>query len=274
MKKCDTCHQSKGDTTKPVPTTRAHAPCLASGCHIDQFLSTGPRTQKEDLETYKEAVAFCSLCHTSTDGKAPPRFKKAKANALYENKVQANFHVEMDHFAHTKRTECSTCHSVDKSSFKLVENRPNHIECASCHDDSEKKPMTDCASCHSFPGPSVYFTKTRKASDVRICSEDPSKNKSPCFKHERTEHRFIGEESSPLECSSCHFMFKKQKHRGHKYQSLADIKHAPMMDNAKDLAHKNCGAGGCHKRQVDDSLGKGQCGQCHSKKAISSSLFN
>ncbi|MCP4444653.1 MAG: hypothetical protein GY811_04810 [Myxococcales bacterium] len=47
-----------------------------------------------------------------------------------------------------------------------------------------------------------------------------------------------------------------------------------MMDNARDMAHKNCGAAGCHKGNVDSSTGKAKCDQCHSKKFMSNSLFD
>lgn len=270
--KCDACHQAAtAETRAPVPTTRSHAPCLASGCHIDEFLSTGPRTKREEPENYASATEFCGVCHASKSGAPPSRFAKAKADALFESKVGANFHVEMNHRKHTTRTSCSGCHSVDPTSFELDKAGPGHKECGGCHDTEHKIPMSDCSACHASPGPTEYFTKTRKSSDVRVCAPD-TESKTPCFKHERTEHRFA--KDKPLECSSCHHMFKKKTHGGKSYVSLADVKSAPMMDNARDLAHKNCGAGGCHSRDVDDSQGKARCGACHSKKFMSSSLFN
>ncbi len=270
--KCDACHQAaEAETRAPAPTTRSHSPCLASGCHIDEFLSTGPRTKKEEPETYANAAKFCGVCHASKSGAPPSRFAKAKANALFESKIGANFHVEMNHHKHTTRTSCSGCHTVDPTSFQLDENGPGHKECGSCHDTEHAIPMSDCSTCHSAPGTNEYFTKTRKSSDVRVC-EVTQDSKKPCFKHERTEHRFA--KDKPLECSSCHYMFKKKKHSGKSYVSLADVKSAPMMDNARDLAHKNCGAGGCHSRDVDDSKGNARCGACHSKKFMSSSLFD
>jgi len=270
--KCESCHQAEQSVREaPVPTTRSHAPCLASGCHIDQFLSTGPRTKKEDPKAFAEATIFCAVCHNSSSGAPPSRFARAKADALFESKVGADYHVEMNHQKHTGRTNCSTCHVVDTKTFALVKGRPSHKECGSCHDSEHKLPMSQCATCHSDPGTTKYFTKTRKSSDVRVCEKnsDPSK---PCFKHERTEHRFAKE--APIECSSCHYMVNQKKHAGHSYESLADVKSAPIMDNARDMAHKHCGTSGCHKRDVDDSLGKARCGQCHSKKFMASSLFN
>ena len=270
---CNACHQAaQSETRAPEPTSRGHAPCLASGCHIDDFLSTGPRTKKEEPENFAKASVFCAVCHASKSGAPPSRFTKAKANALYESKAGANFHVEMDHHKHTTRVSCSGCHQVDPTSFQLVEAGPGHKECGNCHDSESEVPMTKCASCHSAPGTTEYFTKARKSSDVRVCTADGAPDK-PCFKHERTEHRFA-KDRSPIECSSCHYMFEKKSHSGNAYQSLADVKSAPMMDNAKDLAHKNCGASGCHNRDVDDSEGKAKCAQCHSKKFMSSSLFN
>lgn len=215
------------------------------------------------------AARFCSLCHKSKDGRPPDRFSKAKADALFENKVDADYHVEMDHQAHSLRAACSTCHVVDKQSFALT-RPPNHEECRGCH-DSSPKPMSNCASCHETPGPSEYVITARKPSDVRVCSS-AADDKRPCFKHERAEHRFRG--VTPVECSDCHFMFKKKKHRGASYQSLKDIKAAPLIDNGKDLAHKNCGSAGCHQQEVDDSAGKGRCTQCHSPQFMASSLVD
>lgn len=269
---CITCHASS-TANKPPPTTRGHAPCMNSGCHIDQFLSTGPRTKKEDPAAYKSAALFCASCHKSKSGEPPSRFAKAKADALYQDKIAADYHVEMDHLAHTELTACSTCHQVAPDTFELVAGGPNHQQCATCHEGSEQ-PMTNCASCHTAPGPSEYFTKTRKASDVRVCAPGTEDGR-PCFRHERTEHRFLPDQSADkgqLECSSCHFMFKKKSHQGMSYQTLADVKAAPMMHNKRDLAHKSCGVGGCHKREVDDSLGTGKCTQCHSAKFMANSL--
>ena len=130
--------------------------------------------------------------------------------------------------------------------------------------------MTDCGSCHTAPGPAAYFTKVRKSTDVRVCAENQD-SKRPCFKHERQEHRFQ-KDASPLECSACHFMFKKKNHGGSSYQMLADVKAAPMIDNGRDLAHKNCGSSGCHRSEVDDSMGTGKCKFCHSSQFMSNSL--
>lgn len=269
-KNCSHCH-IETDTARPAPTTRSHAPCLASECHIDEFLSTGPRTKKEDRGAFATAAEFCALCHKSRTGEPPRRFAKAPANALFEDKTTANFHVEMDHQAHSLRTRCSTCHVVDIQDFTLVAGRPNHLECKSCHDDSEQ-PMSDCEGCHRAPGPATYFTGTRKRSDVRVCVPGGNSTR-PCFKHERTEHRFQRDQS-PLECSSCHYMFKKKKYNGQHYTSLADIKAAPIIDNRRDMAHRSCGTSGCHKREIDDSMGTGKCGLCHSKQFMASSLID
>lgn len=268
IKSCSDCHGSSS-ADRPSPTTRSHAPCLASGCHVDAFLSTGPRAKKEAPEAYLAATQFCATCHSSKTGSPPSRFAKAKADALFESKLAADYHVEMNHREHSERTACSTCHQVSKESFTLVSGGPAHKACATCHQDSEQ-PMTNCKSCHSSPGPSEYFTKTRKGSDVRSCTDDTAKDR-PCFRHERTEHRFLADQT-PLECSSCHFMFKSKSHQGFKYETLADVKAAPVMHNKRDLAHQSCGSSGCHKREVDDSQGNGRCTQCHSAKFMANSL--
>src|SRR5690606_32425544 len=108
---CSKCH-TKGSANKPPPTTRSHAPCMSSGCHVDEFLSTGPRTKMEDPAAYKSAALFCASCHKSNSGEPPSRFAKAEADALYQNKIDADYHVEMNHLAHTELTDCSTCHRV------------------------------------------------------------------------------------------------------------------------------------------------------------------
>lgn len=267
---CSFCH-SDPLAARPAPTKGSHTPCLASGCHIDDFLSTGPRAKKDAPKAYAAAAEFCSVCHKSASGQPPKRFAKAPADSLYQNKDAANFHVEMNHQAHSSRTACSTCHVVDASTFKLVAGRPNHLECKGCHEDGEK-PMTKCTSCHSAPGPAAYFTKTRKPSDVRVCA-DGDKDGDRCFKHERTEHRF-SEDKTALECFSCHYMFRKKKNNGTSYTSIADVKAAPIIDNRRDMAHKSCGARGCHKREVDDSMGTGKCGFCHSKKFMAAGMFD
>jgi hypothetical protein len=87
------------------------------------------------------------------------------------------------------------------------------------------------------------------------------------------EHRFQ-EDKSPLECSSCHYMFKKKSNNGKSYTSLADVKAAPIIDNRRDMAHKSCGARGCHKREVDDSMGTGKCSFCHSKQFMAAGIFD
>lgn len=268
---CSLCH-SEASAARPAPTTRSHTPCLASGCHVDDFLSSGPRAKKDAPKAYAAAATFCSTCHKSASGEPPKRFAKAAADALFENKKGASYHVEMDHQAHSARTACSTCHVVDTKSFVLVKGRPNHLECRGCHEDDDEQPMSLCASCHSSPGPAQYFTKTRKASDVRSCSE-ATKAGRPCFKHERSEHRFRPDKT-PLECSSCHYMFRKKRNNGSSYTSIADVKAAPIIDNRRDMAHKNCGSRGCHKREVDDSMGTGKCGYCHSKQFMAAGMFD
>ncbi len=69
-------------------------------------------------------------------------------------------------------------------------------------------------------------------------------------------------------------MFKQKKHQGMSYESLKDVKAAPIMNNKRDLAHQSCGVGGCHKRDVDDSMGTARCTQCHSAKFMANSLAN
>lgn len=269
---CASCH-GNAEAAKPPPTTRSHAPCLNSNCHVKEFLSTGPKAKAKSPEAYKQAVAFCSLCHSTPKGEAPNRFSKAKADRMYASDTGSEFHVEMNHFAHTSRAKCSSCHVVDAASFALVSTAPAHNECRGCHDEESKVPMATCDGCHKSPGADQAFAKTRRKSDVRCCESLPPDAKQPCFKHERTEHRFA-KDSSPLECSSCHYMFKKKSHGGKSYVTIADIKAAPVMDNARDLAHKACGVGGCHRKEINSEMGNSRCDLCHSAKFMASGLFD
>jgi hypothetical protein len=266
LSKCTACHKDE-ESSRPAPTSKSHTPCLSAGCHIDDFLGTGPRTEAENPELFRKATAFCLSCHPSSKGRPPSRFAKVKATGMFADMSGANYHVEMNHLEHTKRATCSTCHVVDPSSFELVLDRPSHVECAKCHADSKKKPMSDCGNCHTEPGPKKYFTQTHKRSDVRVCTGNDSGD-PPCFKHERKEHRF-DRDDKPIECSACHYMVESAKHGGFSYKSLADLKAAPIIDNKGDMAHKKCGASGCHRSEVDDSSGRGKCKMCHSSKTIS-----
>ncbi len=286
---CASCHGDDPGGELAKPGKHGHQPCLSSGCHAEDFLSVGTRTQKKSPDRYTEAAQFCLGCHENRSSEvgqllAPTPYSHALANNLYRNNASPGHYVEMDHLEHAKRTECRTCHIVDDQSFALVPGGPGHDECASCHGDSEKKPMGECASCHKAGDAKTYFVPRSVSSDVRSCntsrfkdlvaSRKSSKARDiPCFEHEREGHRTTskGEE---VQCSDCHFMFLRKTYQKHNYQTLQEIKQAPLMDNSRDQAHRKCGASGCHRSQVDDSKGKGKCSMCHSSQSILGALID
>lgn len=252
-----------------------HRPCLDSGCHVREFLAVGESTRTADPARYAAATAFCQGCHGGT---APPaRHAQVTAPDVYCNNASPDYHIELSHYQHTRRTGCRDCHIVDNASFALVDKRPGHAECARCH-DSQPPLMSYCKSCHREPGPAAYFEPRSGGSDVRACESDShlalarKKGKRPdevaCFRHETEQHRF--RKGKALECGHCHFMIADQKRWGkQRYDSLKDVKSAPIIDNERDLAHQRCGDGSaCHARDVDDRRGKGRCTLCHSEKAF------
>ena len=107
---CESCHklQGKGANVLPVASV-GHKPCLDSGCHASDFISVGESTRKSNPERFNRALAFCRGCHT-WEGTGPSPHMAMKPNASYEKGEASDHHVEMDHFAHTKRTECASCH--------------------------------------------------------------------------------------------------------------------------------------------------------------------
>ena len=286
---CESCHklQGKGANVLPVASV-GHKPCLDSGCHASDFISVGESTRKSNPERFNRALAFCRGCHT-WEGTGPSPHMAMKPNASYEKGEASDHHVEMDHFAHTKRTECASCHPTHTRLSK-----PGHSECAGCHDGTEAPAMAQCESCHNTPGKKVYFAKKRKDSEVRTCGSEAHEktakrlgqqlSDTPCFQHETPEHRYWSSQpkkrtktwvrGEPLSCGQCHYMIESSRPwRGlrHKYQSLKDIKSGSVMDNKKDLAHKSCGEmPGCHKSDVNDSSGRAPCKKCHGNKTIES----
>jgi Class III cytochrome C family len=270
---CGACHGADRKGALAVPGRSGHQPCLASGCHVDDFLVVSDAAKKADPARYGAAASFCLGCHRSATGEAPRRFQKAAADNVYRGHPAPEHHVEMDHLAHTRQAGCRDCHVVDARSFQLVAGRPAHAECAKCHGESAP-PMSGCATCHTAPGPAAYFAGARRSSDVRSCSSGARPaEKGPCFLHERREHRFAGDQ--PLQCGSCHFMIADPKGwAGRKYRSLRDIAGAPIIHNQRDLAHQSCGAtAACHQRDVVDSRGTARCGLCHSKR-VTESIFD
>ncbi len=291
-KNCKDCHGADPKGALATPGKNGHQPCMASGCHVDDFLSVG-EARENNAERYAKAASFCQGCHASATGDAPQNFEKAAADNVYKNHPAPEYHVELDHFAHAERKQgkCRDCHVVDAESNELVPNAPGHLECAQCHNGKTAPAMAECATCHGTPGANQYFTKTREGSDTRACGSEEhrklaaSRGKSPeqvpCFKHERKEHRFWSKnpdsswaQGEALQCGHCHFMIADKstwKSLGGEYSSVQQIKASPIMDNDRDRAHKRCGeVRACHRSEVDDSRGTGKCTMCHDQKLVDS----
>ncbi len=291
---CADCHASDARGKLAAPGRQGHKPCLDSGCHVDHFLGVGETTRLSknpaDQKRYKAAVRFCRGCHSSAAGRAPPSFRRAEADRVFRDNPLPNFHVEMDHLAHTKKAKCRDCHVVDTESHSLKVNAPGHDECSRCHGDptnADAQSMGECAACHSRPGPQEYFTAQREDTEVRSCGSRThvqlararrrKLTEVPCFLHDSSSHRYRDEKSkTPLQCGHCHFMFADPKkwRRGESYRTIRDIKKAPVMNNKRDRAHRRCGdSRACHAGDVNDRLGTSRCTLCHSQKTIDDGLF-
>ena len=267
------CDPQRGKLTKPGQV--GHQPCLDSGCHVRDFLATGDRTRRESPRRYQKAAAFCAGCHA---GKTPPTSdSQPTVGNIYCDNDSPDYHIELNHLRHAGLTECRNCHLVGADNA-LQLNKPNHLECASCHTGKEAKPMSHCRTCHASPGPSGYFAARAKSTRtvVRSCGSPAHlkrakrRGKNPdqisCFKHETAGHRLKGD--APVQCSQCHYMVANRKYWSSKYryESLRDIKRARLIDNRRDRAHsKACGGSrACHARDVDDSSGGSEkCTLCH-----------
>jgi hypothetical protein len=285
---CATCHGDSATGELSPPGKVGHQPCLASGCHVDAFLESGERTRKADEAAWKKAVAFCLGCHTTP----PQNFQKAQADAVYRLHPSPEYHVEFDHFEHTKRSQCRDCHEVHP-----VLSQPAHPQCSNCHGD-EAHAMTECASCHQTPGKREYFDVQRGEREFRVrqCNSPghireaqrlkKTLEEVPCFRHETEQHRFWStdprrrdrwEKGEPLQCGHCHFMLEDQKTWAglkHSYRTIKEIKGAPLMDNDRDRAHNRCGdQAACHQREADGSFGTSHCTKCHEDKVVRS-LFH
>jgi hypothetical protein len=267
---CTQCHAVDSKGTVAAPAALGHSPCQNAGCHASDFVATGAKTLKSDPVRYQKAVAFCLGCHASATGQPPQAWTKAKPDAAFSG--PGDYHVEMNHLAHTALQACRDCHAVDGLSFKLLDNAPGHRQCITCHNGKPAGPgpMTQCSMCHKSPSEKQYFVSKRPDSDVRSCGAPGVAVSATCFKHERREHRFRAD-NTDLQCGSCHFMVADTGvWNGKSYKSIKDIKSAPIIENQKDRAHKACGSSGCHTADVNDGAGRARCGLCHSQKVLDS----
>jgi hypothetical protein len=255
-----------------------HSPCMTAGCHAQDFVNSGLPTAKPVERT--KAVSFCLGCHPSTKNEPPPAWTKPPAVAIATHGV-SEYHVEMNHFEHTKRTNCRTCHAVDDKSFALVADHPAHQECVICH-NKQKYPeftMEKCGLCHSTPSRQMFFPKVnRPHNNVRACNSEGYQalvrkhpgTKLTCFTHERKEHRFSAK-NEPVQCRDCHFMIEDAK-LGPKYNSITKIHELPVIEDDQGRAHAACGNNAaCHQREVPPNA-TSHCGKCHDDEVAGGAL--
>jgi hypothetical protein len=271
-KHCQDCHHSGPRHQLVAVGQQAHQPCLASGCHVSDFLVAGrPEAARDDR--YLRAVGFCLGCHPAGADGAPPRpHEKAQANHVFKGNARPDYHVEFNHYNHTEdRARCSHCHVVDEKTFALQLATPGHAECGECHGSSASPPMTACGNCHFTPGPTDYFVNKRPDTDVRSCDsprhaelEKRLGRSVPCFKHEREQHRM--RKGKPLECDACHFLIANKSSWTSKwrYETLLEVKSGPLLNNDRSEAHNRCGTSGCHQKDVHPS--RGDCTLCHARQ--------
>lgn len=287
---CSDCHGKELTGVLAKPAQNGHQPCMSSGCHVDDFLSSSAAAKKKDAEAYAKAAAFCLGCHSSEKGEPPKSYTKAVADNVYKNNSTTEFHVELDHFVHVgfKSVKCRDCHVVQGKDNLLQADSPGHRECSQCHTGkTDAHAMGKCAGCHTSPGTGEYFTESRKGSDTRACGTEAHKklakkrkkplDQVPCFKHETKEHRYWSknpksksnwEQGEALQCGHCHFMFadkKTWKSLKGKYESIKQIKASPIMDTAKGEAHERCGeVRACHGSDFSGDT----CTKCHESNSV------
>jgi hypothetical protein len=264
---CAKCHSVDDKGAVAPPAASGHAPCLA--CHAASFVATGPATRAKDPAAFAKATAFCLGCHESTGGTPPSPAKHQVANAaLRSYQLEREYHVELGHFEHTKRTGCRTCHVVDGTSLAMVPSAPGHAQCVTCH-NPQKFPgftMAKCAYCHQTPGRREFFHGSREHTDVRACDSEgyaalvaKAKDGKPvaCFRHERKEHRFTAD-GKELQCNTCHGVVATPA-----LQSVAALHTKPVIDNT-EAEHARCGSSSaCHARDFENKSGAKRCLLCH-----------
>ena len=265
---CNECHEPDPNGALVPVGKDGHAPCMDAGCHVTDFLSINKK-DKESTERYHRAVAFCLGCHQTEDGGPPVNYKKAEATNAFVGNDNPGYHVELDHADHIDRAKCTECHVVDERTYEAL-YKPGHAQCAKCHSagaqGAGKTPtMGLCSGCHDDPGRNEFFASaTRKELDLKSCDSewrdemtDEEKDATPCFRHERKEHRFDSD-GAKLQCDTCHYMVSKNKD---KFRSIQQIKGQQIIDGTS--MDNYCSAKGCHPDV--DSTKPGKCERCHHK---------
>jgi Class III cytochrome C family len=283
---CETCHDVDAKGQVSPPAALGHSPCQSVACHAAYFVGVGAKAGKADPARYAKATAFCLGCHDSKDGAPPSPWQKPTTNAALRSfQYEREYHVEMNHFEHTHRTECGSCHVVDDKSFALVGSAPGHAQCVTCHSPQKSAPftMSKCGICHDKPARAEFFQVSRPQTDVRACGSEGHAalearlhHAVSCFRHERAEHRTA--EGKALSCAACHYMVGDKSKWGEKddkpksgsrtYQSLKDLHTQPVIDNSQDREHKSCGQStACHQVDVDAARAGAKCSLCHAEKS-------
>jgi hypothetical protein len=279
MSQCATCHAVDATGTVVPPAAIGHSPCLAAKCHASEFVSTGASVRSKDPAGYAKATAFCLGCHDSTDGSPPSPAQAHVANAVLRSyQLELEYHVELNHFEHTKRVECRACHAVDPKSFALATEAPGHAQCVTCH-NAKKFPdftMAKCAYCHQQPGRASFFHASRPRTDVRACGSEGhaalvgkfgSDGKGvACFRHERAEHRATPD-GKPVQCDACHAVVATPA-----LASLSAIHSEPVIDNSEGEHHRCGDSAACHASDFSNTAGAKHCLKCHGDH--SRSLFD
>ena len=273
---CKSCHTIDAQGVTITPGATGHSPCLSAGCHAADFVNSGIKTAKPAERN--KAIAFCLGCHPSPKAEAPQPWTKPAPVAISTH-GPSEYHVEMNHFEHTKRTTCRTCHIVD-AKFALVPDRPAHHECVLCH-NAQKYPdftMQKCELCHSQPSRQQFFPPVnRPGNNVRACSSEGYQalvrkhpgTKLACFTHERESHRML--DGKQVQCGTCHFMVDDPK-LGPKYNSITKLHELPIIEDDAGRAHKACGsAAACHQKEVPPNA-TSRCGKCHDDEVAGGAL--
>jgi predicted CXXCH cytochrome family protein len=206
---CKACHAAAKDGSPAMPGADGHKPCMTSGCHLEKGSKQGGFLDKNPK--------LCLGCHDSNDN-----FRKNPATRVYKDNPRPEHFVEFSHRKHVSRkkpgtdedTLCTSCHWIDKQTFKSVAH-PGHPQCASCHKQDENPiTMNDCGGCHQDGAPADHFKKSR--ANVHL--------KPGAFTHEHVGHRFFDKDTmqKPIQCAACHTKVAK-------YDTLADLHGAPII---------------------------------------------
>jgi hypothetical protein len=273
---CESCHTIDAQGVTITPGAMGHSPCMTAGCHVNDFLNSGAKSKPAD---HAKAVSFCLGCHPSPKNEPPVSWSKPAPVAIATHGV-SEYHVEMNHFEHTKRTNCRTCHVVDPKTWVLTPDRPAHHECVLCHNPTKYPEFTmqKCALCHSTPSRTEFFPKVnRPQNSVRACNSEGYQalirkhpgTKLACFTHERESHRIMN--GKEVQCGTCHFMVDDAK-LGPQYNSVTKLHQLPIIEDDAGRAHKACGsAAACHQKEVPPNA-TSRCGKCHDDEVAGGAL--